>query len=90
MKNILFLMVLFLCGCACSDPRGCHPVEIGNTTDTRQLVREGRDEQTYVNTRAPEPKIEEPVTSNETGNISPKRMDDIEVDDRLDFEKIGK
>lgn len=88
MKFVLFVLMLFLCSCACSDPRGCHPVDVGNTTDSRRLVREGRDEQTYMNTSMPMPTVDKPVSNGETVNPEVKRMDDIEIDDHLDLDKI--
>ena len=88
MKFVLFVLMLFLCSCACSDPRGCHPVDVGNTTDSRRLVREGRDEQTYMNTSMPMPTVNKPVSNGETVNLEVKRMDDIEIDDHLDLDKI--
>lgn len=96
-KNALFLPLstafLMLSACVSDDPRGYHPVEIGNTSNQTRMVREGRDTQTYMNTKMP--------SLDESGNhysgempeakIHDKYSDtkaDDKINDKIDFSKI--
>ena len=76
--------------CATDDPRGYHPVEIGNTADEKQLVRDGRDTQTYVNTKMPAPPSAESSYTGEMpeAQIHGNKKEDIKVNDKLDYKKI--
>lgn len=91
MEKIFFsIVLLMLVGCACSDSRGCHAIEgVGNTADESRLVNEGRDTQTYQNTRMPDPPSE-PATSGSEG-IPLKvhdQNDSIPIDDKIDWNRI--
>lgn len=83
------ISLLMLGACATDDPRGYHPVEIGNTTNQSQMVREGRDTQTYTNTKMPTPRES---GSQYSGEMPEAKMhgpyEDVEVDDKIDFNKI--
>ena len=76
--------------CASSDPRGYQPVEIGNTANERQLVREGRDTQTYMNTTMPTPSNAESTYMGDMpeAKVHYEEKEDIKVNDKLDYEKI--
>ena len=76
--------------CANSDPRGYQPIEIGNTPNERQMVREGRDTQTYMNTKMPTPQNAESTYMGKMpeAKVHYEEKEDIKVDDKLDYEKI--
>lgn len=76
--------------CASSDPRGYQPVEIGNTANEKQLVREGRDTQTYMNTTMPTPSNAESTYMGDMpeAKVHYEEKEDIKVNDKLDYEKI--
>lgn len=88
---ILLVSITFstLAACTTSDPRGYHPVDIGNTPNEKQMVREGRDTQTYLNTTMPMP---DASSSNYSGEMPESKIqnnqNDIQVDDKIDFSKI--
>ena len=94
MKQIalLFTIVtsLIFAACANSDPRGYQPVEIGNTANEKQLVREGRDTQTYMNTKMPTPSNAESTYMGKMpeAKVHYEEKEDIKVDDKLDYEKF--
>ena len=94
MKQIalLFTIVtsLIFAACANSDPRGYQPVEIGNTANEKQLVREGRDTQTYMNTKMPTPSNAESTYMGKMpeAKVHYEEKEDIKVDDKLDYGKI--
>ena len=76
--------------CASSDPRGSQIEGLGNTANERQLVREGRDTQTYMNTTMPTPSN---AASTYMGDMPEAKVhyeekEDIKVNDKLDYEKI--
>ena len=98
MKHIAFLLTavvasLTLEACASSDPRGYQVEGLGNTVNETQLVREGRDTQTYMNTTMP-------TTSNAESTYMGKmpeakvhyeeKKEEIKINDKLDYEKIEK
>ena len=98
MKHIAFLLTavvasLTLEACASSDPRGYQVEGLGNTVNETQLVREGRDTQTYMNTTMP-------TTSNAESTYMGKmpeakvhyeeNKEEIKINDKLDYEKIEK
>lgn len=91
--SVLFLTasisLLMLNACATDDPRGYHPVDIGNTTNETRMVREGRDTQTYMNTKMPAP---DESSNQYSGEMPEAKMhgqyEDVEVDDKIDFHKI--
>ena len=79
--------------CASSDPRGYQPVEIGNTTNEKQLVREGRDTQTYMNTKMPTPSNAESTYMGKMPEAKvhyEEKQEVIKINDKLDYEKIEK
>jgi len=95
MKHIALLLTtitasLTFVACASSDPRGYHPVEIGNTANEKQLVREGRDTQTYMNTKMPTPQNAESTYMGDMpeAKVHYEEKEDIKVDDKIDFGKI--
>ena len=95
MKQIaLFIAViattLTLGACANSDPRGYQPIEIGNTANETQLVRDGRDTQTYVNTKMPTPSNAESTYMGKMpeAKVHYEEKEDINVNDKLNYEKI--
>ena len=95
MKQIaLFFAViattLTLDACANSDPRGYQPIEIGNTPNERQMVREGRDTQTYMNTKMPTQSNAESTYMGKMpeAKVHYEEKEDIKVDDKLDYEKF--
>ena len=94
MKQIalLFTIVtsLIFAACANSDPRGYQPVEIGNTANEKQLVREGRDTQTYMNTKMPTPSNAESTYMGKMpeAKVHYEEKEYIKVDDKLDYGKI--
>ena len=97
MKQIaLFFTViaatLTLEACASSDPRGYQPIEIGNTANEKQLVREGRDTQTYMNTKMPTPSNAESTYMGKMpeAKVHYEEKEDIKVDDKLDYKKIDR
>ena len=78
--------------CASDDPRGYHPLNIGNTTDDKQMVRDGRDTQTYMNTTMPTPQNAESTYMGDMPEAKvhyEKMEEDIKVNDKLDYEKIN-
>ena len=95
MKQIaLFFAViattLTLDACANSDPRGYQPIEIGNTPNETQLVRESRETQTYMNTKMPTPSNAESTYMGKMpeAKVHYEEKEDIKVDDKLDYGKI--
>ncbi len=95
MKHIaLFFAViattLTLDACANSDPRGYQPVEIGNTANETQMVREGRDTQTYMMSKMPTPQNAESTYMGKMpeAKVHYEEKEDIKVDDKIDFGKI--
>ena len=76
--------------CATDDPRGYHPLDIGNTTNDKQLVRDGRDTQTYLNTKMPTPSNAESTYMGEMpeAKVHYEEKEDIKVNDKLDYEKF--
>lgn len=90
MKFVCVILFLLLIGCACSDPRGCHVIDgFGNTTDDHRMVKEGRDVQTYQNTRMPDPPAENTVNSSD--GITPQihnTIDTMHIDDKIDWTKV--
>ena len=95
MKQIVFLLstiaaTLTLEACASDDPRGYQPVEIGNTANEKQLVREGRDTQTYMNTKMPTPSNTESTYMGDMpeAKVHHEEKEDIKINDKLDYEKI--
>jgi hypothetical protein len=97
MKHIaLFLAAivasLTLEACASSDPRGYQIEGFGNTTNETQMVREGRDTQTYMNTTMPTPQNAESTYMGDMPEAKvhyEKMEEDIKVNDKLDYEKIN-
>ena len=96
MKQIAFFFAtiaatLTLEACATDDPRG-HQIEgFGNTANERQLVREGRDTQTYMNTKMPTPSNAESTYMGKMPEAKvhyEKMEEDIKVNDKLDYKKI--
>ena len=83
---------LTLEACATDDPRGYHPLDIGNTTNDKQLVRDGRDTQTYLNTKMPTPSNAESTYMGEMpeAKVHYEEKEDIKVNDKLDYEKIDR
>ena len=81
---------LTLAACASDDPRGYHPINIGNTTNDKQLVRDGRDTQTYLNTKMPTPSNAESTYMGEMpeAKVHYEEKEDIKVNDKLDYGKI--
>ena len=97
MKQIALLFAtiaatLTLEACATDDPRGYHPLDIGNTTNDKQLVRDGRDTQTYMNTKMPTPSNAESTYMGEMpeAKVHYEEKEDIKVNDKLDYEKIDR
>ena len=98
MKHIAFLLTavvasLTLDACANSDPRGYQPIEIGNTPNETQLVREGRDTQTYMNTTMPTPSNAESTYMGKMPEAKvhyEEKQEEIKINDKLDYEKIEK
>lgn len=95
MKQIaLFFAViattLTLDACANSDPRGYQPIEIGNTANETQLVRDGRDTQTYMNTKMPTPSNAESTYMGKMpeAKVHYEEKEDINVNDKLNYKKI--
>ena len=94
MKQIALLFTiatsLFFEACASSDPRGTQIEGLGNTANERQLVREGRDTQTYMNTTMPTPSNAESTYMGEMpeAKVHYEEKEDIKVNDKLDYEKI--
>jgi hypothetical protein len=95
MKQIVFLLstiaaTLTLEACASSDPRGSQIEGLGNTANEKQLVREGRDTQTYMNTKMPTPSNAESTYMGEMpeAKVHYEEKEDIKVNDKLDYEKI--
>ena len=95
MKQIvLFFAViattLTLDACVNSDPRGYQPIEIGNTSNETQLVRDGRDTQTYMNTKMPTPSNAESTYMGKMpeAKVHYEEKENIKVDDKLDYGKI--
>ena len=78
--------------CATDDPRGYHPLDIGNTTNDKQLVRDGRDTQTYLNTKMPTPSNAESTYMGDMpeAKVHYEEKEDIKVNDKLDYEKIDR
>ena len=78
--------------CATDDPRGYHPLDIGNTTNDKQLVRDGRDTQTYLNTKMPTPANAESTYMGEMpeAKVHYEEKEDIKLNDKLDYEKIDR
>lgn len=77
--------------CAGSDPRGSQPEGFGNSANQSQLIRDGRDTQTYMMSTMPTPSNAE---STYMGNMPEakvhyeEKQEDIKVDDKLDYKKI--
>ena len=97
MKQIALFFVaiaatLTLEACASDDPRGYHPINIGNTANDRQLVRDGRDTQTYMNTTMPTPSNAESTYMGDMpeAKVHYEEKEDIKVDDKLDYKKIDR
>ncbi len=95
MKHVALLLAtiatsLIFEACASSDPRGYQPIEIGNTPNERQMVREGRDTQTYMNTKMPAAPSAESSYMGEMpeAKVHYEEKEDIKVDDKIDFGKI--
>ena len=96
MKHIAFLLTavvasLTLEACASSDPRGYQVEGLGNTVNETQLVREGRDTQTYMNTTMPTPSNAESTYMGKMPEAKvhyEKMEEDIKVNDKLDYKKI--
>jgi hypothetical protein len=96
MKHIAFLLTavaatLTLEACASSDPRGYQVEGLGNTANETQLVREGRDTQTYMNTTMPTPSNAENTYMGKMPEAKvhyEKMEEDIKVNDKLDYKKI--
>ena len=90
MKFVCFIVFLILMGCACNDPRGCHAIDgFGNATDDHRMVKEGRDVQTYQNTRMPEPSAESSMNSSD--GITPRvysTNDTMHINDKIDWTKV--
>lgn len=82
---------LFFEACATDDPRGYHPIEIGNTANETQLVRDGRDTQTYKMSTMPTPSNAESTYMGEMPEAKvhyEEKEEDIKVNDKLDYKKI--
>ena len=98
MKHIAFLLTavaatLTLEACASSDPRGYQVKGLGNTANETQLVREGRDTQTYMNTTMPTPTNAESTYMGKMPEAKvhyEKKQEEIKINDKLDYEKIEK
>ena len=98
MKHIAFLLTavvasLTLEACASSDPRGYQVEELGNTVNETQLVREGRDTQTYMNTTMPTPSNAESTYMGKMPEAKvhyEEKQEEIKINDKLDYEKIEK
>lgn len=76
--------------CASSDPRGHQPIEIGNTANETQMVREGRDTQTYMMSTMPTPSNAESTYMGKMpeAKVHYEEKEDIKINDKLDFGKI--
>ena len=76
--------------CASSDPRGYQPIEIGNTANETQMVRDGRDTQTYMNTKMPTPSNAESTYMGKMpeAKVHYEEKEDINVNDKLNYKKI--
>ena len=77
--------------CASSDPRGYQIEGFGNTANETQMVREGRDTQTYMNTTMPTPQNAESTYMGDMPEAKvhyEKMEEDIKVNDKLDYKKI--
>lgn len=98
MKHIAFLLTavvasLTLEACASSDPRGYQVEGLGNTVNETQLVREGRDTQTYMNTTMPTPSNAECTYMGKMPEAKvhyEEKQEEIKINDKLDYEKIEK
>ena len=98
MKHIAFLLTavvasLTLEACASSDPRGYQVEGLGNTVNETQLVREGRDTQTYMNTTMPTPSNAESTYMGKMPKAKvhyEEKQEEIKISDKLDYEKIEK
>ena len=95
MKQIALFFVaiaatLTLESCASSDPRGHQPIEIGNTANETQMVREGRDTQTYMMSTMPTPSNAESTYMGKMpeAKVHYEEKEDIKINDKLDFGKI--
>ena len=95
MKQIALLFAtiaatLTLEACATDDPRGYQPEGFGNSANERQLVRDGRDSQTYMNTKMPTPANAESTYMGKMpeAKVHYEEKEDIKVNDKLDYEKI--
>jgi len=90
MKCIFVFFSFFIASCACHDSRGCSAVNgFGNTPNQSQMVREGRDCQTYESSKMPLPpsksdnqKMEMHQPQIDTAN------DSLTIDIKLDLNKI--
>ena len=89
MKYILFALFLFFVSCACDNPKGCPAVlDLGNTPNGRQLVRDGRDDNTTQMAKLPSPPSQ-PVDTLKSVEVNlPKTEEPIAIDDGLDYSKI--
>ena len=96
MKHIALFLAAFATSmvfeaCASSDPRGYQPEGFGNSASERQLVRDGRDTQTYMNTTMPTPSNAESTYMGKMPEAKvhyEKMEEDIKVNDKLDYKKI--
>jgi hypothetical protein len=90
MNYFICFIVFFLVSCACQDPRGCNASNgIGNAANRTRLVQEGRDYQTYQNTKMPLP----PSNSDNKQNKMPQlqinhEIDSLVINDRLDLNNL--
>jgi len=88
---ITFTTFLMFNACATSDPRGYQPIEIGNTANETQMVREGRDTQTYMMSTMPTPSNAESTYMGEMPEAKvhyEKKEENIQIDNKIDFGKI--
>ena len=90
MKLVCVIAFLLLTGCACNDPRGCHVIDgVGNSPDDRRMVKEGRDVQTYQNTRMPDPSAENTVNRSDGVSLRVYNPSDtMHIDDKIDWTKV--
>ena len=95
MKQIALLFAtiaatLTLEACATDDPRGYQPEGFGNSANERQLVRDGRDTQTYMNTTMPTPSNAESTYMGDMpeAKVHYEEKEDIKINDKLDYGNI--
>jgi len=84
----MFAFALLFAGCACTDPRGCTVIEGGNVSSEKQLLRDGRDTQTYLMTTMPQPPSESETPSEPVDVQVQNPNEPMEIDHGLNLNKI--